>query len=76
MAENCKEKRNGYERRESARRGAGPEVNIEQIYDGEMDAAAADSLPNTERRVVELRMAIRREEDKELNNFLSEKGTD
>ena len=72
MAEKFKEKRSGAELRESARRGAGPELSIEQIFDGEAEAARADSLPGTERRVVELRMAIRREEDRELNDFLAD----
>lgn len=76
MAEKFKEKRSGEERRESARRGTGPELSIEQIYDGEADTAAADSLPSDEQRVVEQRMDIRRREDRELNDFLAEKGTD
>lgn len=76
MAEKFQEKRSGNDRRESARRGTGPELSIEQIYDGETDAATADSLPGGEQRVVELRMNVRRKEDRELDDFLAETGTD
>ena len=76
MAEKFKEKRSGDERRESGRRGAGAELSIEQIYDGEVDAATENSLHSTEQRVVELRMDIRRAEDKELNDFLTGKVAD
>ena len=76
MAENQTERRSGEERREAARRGTGPELSIEQVYDGEFGQTAGQTPPEGEQRLLEQRFEIRRKEDRELNEFISGTGTD
>jgi hypothetical protein len=74
MAEEFTEKRNGYERRESARRGVPPELSLEQVYDGELAADEEEPPEDGERRFDERRYYIRRAEDRELHNYLAGEG--
>ncbi len=71
MAEEFTERRNGYERRESARRGVPPHLTLEQVYDGGLAADEVEPPEDGERRFEERRYYIRREEDKELHNYLA-----
>ena len=75
MSGNETENRSGDERREDARRGTGPELSIEQVFDGDLGQPAAETPPGDEQRLVERRTAIRREEDRELHDFLADTGT-
>ena len=74
MAKEISEKRKGYERRESARRGVPPEFTLEQVYDGELAVDEVEPPDDGERRFEERRFYIRREEDRELHNYLAGDG--
>ena len=75
MSEKQAERRSGDERREAARRGTGPELSIEQVFDGELDPPVGPSSPEEDMRLLEQRFEIRRKEDQELHDFLSDTGT-
>lgn len=76
MPENQTERRNSEERRESARRGTGPELSVEQVFDREFDKPAANIAPEEEQRFVEQRFDIRRKDDRELDDFISDTGSE
>ena len=76
MPENQIERRVGEERRESRRRGTGPELSVEQVFDREFDKPAAEIPAEDEQRFVEQRFDIRRKEDRELDEFISDTGSD
>ena len=75
MSEKQAERRSGDERRKAARRGTGPDLSVEQVFDGELDQPAGQAYQGEDKRLMEQRFEIRRQEDRELHDFLSVTGT-